>query len=321
MKLLAVSAVLILLAGAPWLLGSNYALNMATQILIAALFASSLNLLLGYGGLFSFGHNAVFGGAAYLGAIALTRYGLSPAATAAIVLAGVLLLSAIIGVIALRATGIGLAMITLALGQVAWGIAYRWVGMTNGENGIGGIQRPTLEFIDLNTARNFFWVIAACTVLLLWLLKRLIDSPYGACLRGTRDQPRRMSALGHDVWLVRWLAFLYAGVLAGIAGLMFLYYHRFVSPQLLSLGESAEVLLMVVSGGPGTFAGPLVGAALVLLIKNVASSYIESWQMLLGVMFLLVVVATPDGLVPGFARLWWGLRSRLGHSWIRARTL
>jgi branched-chain amino acid transport system permease protein len=130
-----------------------------------------------------------------------------------------------------------------------------------------------------------------------------------------------MSALGHDVWLVRWLAFLYAGVLAGIAGLMFLYYHRFVSPQLLSLGESAEVLLMVVSGGPGTFAGPLVGAALVLLIKNVASSYIESWQMLLGVMFLLVVVATPDGLVPGFARLWWGLRSRLGHSWIRARTL
>ena len=301
---------LLLLAAAPWLLGSDYAINIATQILIAALFASSLNLLLGYGGLFSFGHGAVFGGAAYMGALALTRYGLSPVATIVVVLLGVVALSAVIGAIALRANGIGLAMITLALGQVVWGIAYRWVDMTNGENGIGGIHRPPLPIIDLNSARHFYWTTALCTVILLWLLKRLIDSPYGACLRGTRDQPRRMSALGHNVWLVRWIAFLYAGILAGIAGLMFLYYHRFVSPQLLSLGESAEVLLMVVSGGSGTFTGPLVGAALVLLIKNVASSYVESWQMLLGVMFLVVVIATPDGLVPGCGRLWRRLQGR-----------
>lgn len=301
---------LLLLAAAPWLLGSDYAINIATQILIAALFASSLNLLLGYGGLFSFGHGAVFGGAAYMGALALTRYGFSPVATIVVVLLGVVALSAVIGAIALRANGIGLAMITLALGQVVWGIAYRWVDMTNGENGIGGIHRPSLPIIDLNSARHFYWTTALCTVILLWLLKRLIDSSYGACLRGTRDQPRRMSALGHNVWLVRWMAFLYAGVLAGVAGLMFLYYHRFVSPQLLSLGESAEVLLMVVSGGSGTFTGPLVGAALVLLIKNVASSYVESWQMLLGVMFLVVVIATPDGLVPGCGRLWRRLQGR-----------
>jgi branched-chain amino acid transport system permease protein len=310
----------VLLVAAPWLLGSNYAVNLATQVLIAALFASSLNLLLGYGGLFSFGHNALFGGAAYIGALALTKFGLSPLAATAVALLSVLLLSAIIGAIALRATGIGLAMITLALGQVVWGLAYRWVSMTNGENGIGGIQRPTLPGIDLNHPWQFYWVVLGGTVALLWLLKRLIDSPYGASLRGTRDQARRMSALGHNVWLLRWLAFLYAGVLAGIAGLMFLWYHRFVSPHMLSLGESAEVLLMVVSGGAGTFAGPLVGATVVVLIKNVASSFIESWQILLGALFLFVVVATPDGLVPGCKSLFRRWRNRWGQAWTRTRT-
>jgi branched-chain amino acid transport system permease protein len=308
------------LAAAPWVLGSNYAINMATQVLIAALFASSLNLLLGYGGLFSFGHNAMFGGAAYIAALALTKFGLSPLAATGAALLGVLLLSAVIGAIALRATGIGLAMITLALGQVVWGLAYRWVSMTNGENGIGGIQRPTLPGIDLNHPRQFYWTVLCCTFALLWALKRLVDSPYGASLRGTRDQARRMGALGHDVWLIRWLAFLYAGVLAGVAGLMFLWYHRFVSPHVLSLGESAEVLLMVVSGGAGTFAGPLVGAAIVVLIKNVASSFIESWQILLGALFLFVVVATPDGLVPGCRNVLGRWRNRWGQAWTRTRT-
>ena len=310
----------VLLVAAPWLLGSNYAVNLVTQVLIAALFASSLNLLLGYGGLFSFGHNAIFGGAAYIGALALTRFGLSPLAATAVALLSVLLLSALFGAIALRASGIGLAMITLALGQVVWGLAYRWVSMTNGENGIGGIQRPTLPCLDLNHPWQFYWMVLVCTLALLWLLRRLICSPYGASLRGTRDQARRMSALGHNVWMIRWLAFLYAGVLAGVAGLMFLWYHRFVSPHVLSLGESAEVLLMVVSGGAGTFAGPLVGAALVVLTKNVASSFIESWQILLGALFLFVVVATPDGLVPGCTSLFRRWRNRWGHAWTRTRT-
>lgn len=291
------------LFGLPWLLDSNYALNMATQLLIAALFAASLNLLLGYGGLFSFGHGALFGSAAYIGALAMTKFGFTPIATALATVVGVVVLSGLMGAIALRATGIGLAMITLALGQVAWGLAYRWVSMTNGENGISGIQRPALFGLDLANAANFYALVLVCVLALLWGLKRLIDSPFGASLRGARDQERRMSALGYNVWLIRWLAFLYAGVAAGVAGLLFLYYHRFISPHALSLGESAEVLLMVVSGGAGTFAGPLIGAALVLLIKNVASSYIESWQLLLGAMFLFVVVVSPDGLVPGAQRL------------------
>lgn len=291
------------LLGAPWLLGSSYTLNMATQLLIAALFAASLNLLLGYGGLFSFGHGALFGSAAYFGALALTKYGLGPLPTAVLTVLGVVVLSGLMGAIALRATGIGLAMITLALGQVAWGLAYRWVDMTNGENGIGGIQRPVLFGHNLADPRAFYIAVLACVTVLLWALKRLIESPYGASLRGARDQSVRMSALGYNVWLVRWLAFLYAGAVAGVAGLLFLYYHRFISPHALALGESAEVLLMVVSGGAGTFAGPLVGAALVLLIKNVASSYFDSWQLMLGMLFLFVVVFTPDGLVPGAGRL------------------
>lgn len=300
---LAGGAGLLLLVALPWLAGSDYVVNLASQLLIAALFATSLNLVLGYGGMLSFGHVAFFGGAAYVAALTTVRLGWqAPAAVLAGLLAAVLL-AGVIGAIALRAHGIGLAMITLALGQVCWGVAFRWVAVTDGENGIAGTQRPALAGWDLDRPRAYYWLALAVTVLLLWLLKRLLASPYGASLRGTRDQARRMSALGYDVWLIRWLAFLYSGLMAGVAGLLFLYYHKFVSPHVLSLAESAEVLLMVVTGGAGTFWGPLVGAAIVMLFKNVASSYIESWLLLLGVLFVLIVLFVPDGVVPGLQRL------------------
>ncbi|MES2116083.1 MAG: branched-chain amino acid ABC transporter permease [Pseudomonadota bacterium] len=300
---LAWGAGLLLLAALPQLAGSDYLINLASQLLIAALFAASLNLVLGYGGLLSFGHTAFFGGAAYVAALATVRLGWpAPAAALAGLLAAVVLAGGV-GAIALRANGIGLAMITLALGQVCWGVAFRWVAVTEGENGIAGTQRPQLAGWSLDSPRAYYWLALAVTVFLLWLLKRLLASPYGASLRGTRDQARRMSALGYDVWLIRWLAFLYSGLMAGVAGLLFLYYHKFVSPHVLSLAESAEVLLMVVTGGAGTFWGPLVGAVIVMLFKNVASSYIESWLMLLGVLFVLIVLFMPDGVVPGLQRL------------------
>jgi branched-chain amino acid transport system permease protein len=142
-------------------------------------------------------------------------------------------------------------------------------------------------------------------------MARFIGSPFGASLRGTREQPRRMTALGYDVWLIRFLAFLFSGFWTGVAGLLFCYYNQFVSPHLLALSSSAEVLLMVISGGSGTLLGPIAGAALVVVMKNVASAYIERWNLVLGAIFVAIIVLMPEGLVPGSQRLWrWVWRSR-----------
>ena len=136
-----------------------------------------------------------------------------------------------------------------------------------------------------------------------------VASPFGASLRGTRDQPRRMNALGYNVWLIRFLAFLFSGFWSGVAGLLFLYYNQFVSPQTVALTASAEVLLMVISGGTATLLGPIGGALLVVIMKNVASAYIERWNFVLGAIFVAIVIFMPDGLVPGSLRLWrWGVR-------------
>ena len=137
-----------------------------------------------------------------------------------------------------------------------------------------------------------------------------VASPFGASVRGTRDQPRRMNALGYHVWMIRFLAFLFSAFWSGVAGLLYLYYNHFVSPQAVALTASAEALLMVIAGGTATLLGPIVGAGLVVLIKNVASGYIERWNFLLGAIFVAIVVFMPEGLVPGVARLARRVRGR-----------
>jgi branched-chain amino acid transport system permease protein len=130
-----------------------------------------------------------------------------------------------------------------------------------------------------------------------------VASPFGASLRGTRDQPRRMNALGYHVWMIRFCACLFSGLLTAIAGILFAYYNQFISPQALALTASAEVVLMVIAGGAGTLLGPVVGAALVVIMKNVVSAYIARWNFMLGAIFVAIVILMPEGLVPGTVRL------------------
>ena len=142
-------------------------------------------------------------------------------------------------------------------------------------------------------------------------------SPFGAALMGTRDQPRRMNALGYHVWVIRFCACLFSGLLTAVSGILFVYYTQFISPQTLALTSSAEVLLMVISGGAGTLLGPIVGAALVVVVKNVVSGFIERWNFLLGAIFVAIVILMPEGLVPGTVRLWrlaWRKRERTARS-------
>ena len=283
----------------PLLLGEYY-VNLASQILIFAVFAASINLLLGYGGLPTLGHAAYLGVSAYLSALVALKLGLGHAFAAPIALLGTVLMAGLFGLIALRATGLGFLMLTLALSQVLWGTALRWVSMTDGDNGLRGMTRP----FGLDAAAPFYYFVLLVTAVSIWLMARYVASPLGAALKGTRDQPRRMSALGHHVWMVRWITFVYAGFWGGVSGLLFVYYHKYIHPVSLSLANSAEGLLAVIAGGSGTLAGPLVGAAIVMLLKNWVSAYIERWNMLLGFVFVFIVIFMPEGVVPGVRRLW-----------------
>ena len=287
----------------PFFAGEYY-VNLASQIFIFAVFASSINLLLGYGGLPTLGHASYLGVAAYCSALLGLKLGLGAALAAPLALLGTTLLAAAFGLIALRAAGLGFLMLTLALSQVLWGTAYRWVSMTDGDNGLRGLSRPAPFGISLDDASAFYYFALVVTAIAVWMMARFVASPFGAALRGTRDQPRRMSALGHDVWMIRWITFIYAGFWGAVSGLLFVYYHKYIHPVSLSLTNSAEGLLAVIAGGSGTLAGPLVGAAIVMLLKNWVSAYVERWNMLLGFVFVLIVVFMPEGVVPGVKRLW-----------------
>jgi branched-chain amino acid transport system permease protein len=291
-----------LLACLPWLIGNDYYINLASQVLIAALFALSLNLLVGYAGLTSLGHAGYLGLSAYVSGWLMLNlhWGHFEAAAAALIVTTIM--AALFGLIALRASGLSFLMITLALSQILWGIAYRWAGVTGGDNGLSGLTRPAPFGLDLGAAARFYHFTLIVFLLIWGLVAIWVRSPFGASIRGTKDQPRRMSALGYNVWLIRWITFTVSGFLGAVAGLMYVYYHQFISPHSLSLANSAEMLLMVIAGGAGTLTGPVLGAAVVVLLKNVASAYVDRWIMLLGFVFIFIVMFVPGGLVPGLQR-------------------
>lgn len=303
MKRLALVAALLALAALPLWAGGSFYVNIGSQILLYAVFALGINVLVGYAGLVSLGHAGLLGIAAYAAA-RLLNGGYGHLAAVAVALVLTLAAAALFAALALRGSGIGFVMITLAIGQIVWGVAYRWISITNGDNGISVSGRPSPLGLSLASPAHFYWATLAVFLVALGSIAILGASPFGASLRGTRDQPRRMAALGYHVWMIRFLAFLLSGFWSGVAGLLFLYYNQFVSPQGVALTASAEALLMVIAGGSGTLLGPVVGAALVVVMKNVASGYIERWNFLLGAIFVAIVVFMPEGLVPGAARLW-----------------
>jgi branched-chain amino acid transport system permease protein len=301
-RALAAGVALALAASLPLWVGGVYYVNVASQILVYGVFALGLNVLVGYAGLVSLGHAGLFGLAGYACAVLLV-HGWGQAAAAAGALVVTLVGTAMFAALALRATGIGFVMITLALGQILWGLAYRWLSLTNGDNGISVATRPQPFGLALTDPTAFYYATLVIFLVTLGAVAVFVRSPFGASLRGTRDQPRRMTALGYNVWLIRFYACLFSGLVSGVAGLLFLYYNQFISPHAAELAASAEVLLMVISGGSGTLIGPIAGAALVVIVKSVASAYVERWNLLLGAIFVAIVVFMPEGIVPGTVRL------------------
>jgi len=289
-------ALAIVLVVGPLVLDS-YWIGLLTQIVILAILAMSLDILLGYTGLPSLGHAAFFGVAAYAVAVLSTTY---RADFWTSVLAGVAMgtaSAAAFGLIVAHVRDVYFLMITLALGMVLWGLSYRWIPVTGGDNGISGI--PTLEAhagLPVAGPLAFYYVTLLVCAGCAALMRTLVRSPFGLTLRGIRENEARMRSLGFNTWLHCYLSFVIAGAFASVAGVMWAYYNGFVSPTYLDLTASSELFLMVTLGGPATLVGPLLGAGAIVLLKNVMSAYTARWLLILGIVYIVAILAAPQGI-------------------------
>jgi branched-chain amino acid transport system permease protein len=282
---------------------SRFVAGIIRQVLIFAIFASSLNLLVGYAGLPSLGHAAFFGGGAYAAAIVAQRLGtdqLLLSLGAGIL--GAALLALVVGFLAVRALGIFFLMLTLALAQMVFALAFQATELTGGSNGFSGVHRPTLLGIDFNAASDLYVLVCVTFLVVVLLLWRLVTSSYGRALIGVRENERRMRALGYDTRTLKLSAFVLAGAIAGIAGALSSYEFRFVSPNDVALGTSVTGFVMVLIGGAGTLLGPVLGAAAVLLIERVLPSQLPA-QTVLGIVFILFVVFARQGIAGALRRV------------------
>ncbi len=295
-------ALLVLLVAPPMV--SSFLLALLTQAVIYAVLAMSLDLILGYIGLSSLGHAAYLGIGAYSVGILATRHGASFWITLTV---GVVLATAVAGIfglVALRATGVYFLMITLALGMVVWGLAHRWVTLTQGDNGISGVPRPNLGLPwSFSSGIPFYYLALVGFFLALFVLRRVVTSPFGQTLVGIRESESRMRTLGYHVWLHKYLGCVIAGGIGGFAGVLWAYYNGFVSPMDLQLATSVEVLLMVALGGRGTLLGPALGAGIIVFLKNLVSVYTHRWLLILGAVYIATIVYAPEGLL-GAVRQW-----------------
>ena len=292
-------AVLIAVAFAlPYIGAGSYIISLVSTILIAGILASSLNFLVGDAGMASLGHGAIAAGAAY-GAAWASKSGFDTGTQVLIALGVTLVVSFMYGVLSMRTSGIYFLMVTLALGMVVYGLAFRLSSVTGGENGITGIRRP--EFIGEYWTFYYFLLGAFIfTTVLLWVVSR---SPFGASLRGIRDSETRMRSLGYSVPAYRLGAFMISGTIAGFAGLLSVWLTHFVSPSSAGIHRSILLIVMVILGGVGTVLGPLVGAAVVVLVENVVSNEVERWPTVLGLIFILVILFARAGIVGSIGKL------------------
>jgi branched-chain amino acid transport system permease protein len=294
-NVLALVLIGVALAALPFGLSSYY-LELVTKVLIFVIFAMSLDLLVGQTGLVSLGHAAYFGLSAYAVGILTTRFGTSAwlALPACVLVAGIA--AALFGALALRARGSYFLMITLALAQVIWGAAVGWRTVTGGDDGLPNVVRPPLSILG-GGASGFYVFVLLFAVVSVVAMALVARSKFGQALNGVRESETRMVALGYDVWRLKYAAFIVAGLFSGLAGGLYAYYNQFVSPEYVHVARSAEVLLMVIAGGSGTLAGPVVGAAFMVLLENVTSTLTERWLLVLGVVYIAVTFLAPKGIV------------------------
>ncbi len=279
---------------------NSFIILLATRALAFSILVMSLDILLGYTGLASLGQAAYLGVGAYATAILSTKYHFGLGYDFwLVVLLGMLFaaaLAAIFGLLAIRATGVYFLMITLALGQCVWGLAYRWNSLTGGDNGINLRERPKFG-IDLADEVTFFYLVFGFFAASLLIMYTLVRSPFGRSLMGIRERELRMKILGYNTWLHKYIAFIIAGGFGGLAGVLWAHTAGIVSPENVVLTTSVDALLMAVLGGAGTLVGGVIGASIVFGLREYLSTLVPWWQYVLGAVYVLTILYLPTGLM------------------------
>ena len=291
-KILWSAAVALLLATVPSVL-PGYFTSLATLMLIYSLLAMSIDILAGYAGRTPLCHGAIFGTATYVVMYSVTTVGGNPWIGALLGLAAAVVVALVFAVLAVRTTGVYFLLLTLALGMIVWGVCQRWTSVTGGENGLRGNARPEA----LADPVVFYYAVLVVGLAATWMMWRFVHSPFGLTLRGIRESESRMRSLGYHTTLHLVIGFVFSGLMAGLAGVMYAYFNSFVSPSSVALAQSVKGLLMVIVGGVGTLFGGVVGAAVIILLENVVSSFTERWSMVLGGLFVLTMIFAPEGIV------------------------
>jgi len=274
----------------------SYYVGLMTEMMILALFVASLDLLVGLTGLDSLGHAAFFGIGAYMVAL-LSLRGFEDFAVLLVAGAGAgLALGLVFGAIALRAHGPYFLIITLALGYLPNALAIRWRSVTGGDDGLVMMGRPTLASGSIDSPARYFFFVAIILVICMWLMRAIARSTFGYALRGIRESPARMNALGYHVWTYQYAAFVIAAVFASVAGALNAGYNLFVSPVDFGIERSAGALVAVILGGPGTLIGPAIGALAILVLRQSVGALTQHWALALGLFYIAVVLYSPRGL-------------------------
>jgi branched-chain amino acid transport system permease protein len=270
---------------------------LASEVLIFALFAMSYDLVLGYGGMLSFGHAAFFGVGAYATGIILTRlYPSIPAALLGAVIASSLA-AVFVGYASIRRHGIYFTMVTLAFAQMFYFIAFKWTGLTGGDDGLQGVPRPHLGPIDLHSEINLYYFILALVMVSMLVIVRVVNSPVGTALQALRENRDRAMSIGYNVDRFRLLAFVISGFFSGLAGGLYALLLNMVPLGSLHWTTSGEVVVMNITGGMGTLFGPAIGAVIIILLRDIISNYTDSWSLFMGLIFMFVVFGFRGGII------------------------
>jgi branched-chain amino acid transport system permease protein len=284
--------------------GSGFTSTLILDMLVYAIAAMSLDFLGGYAGLISLGMAGFLGVGAYGVAIAEV-HAFSPWAAVGIGLGTVLALGLVLGIVAVRVKGISFVIITLAIGQVLWGLAYQWVGLSEGDNGIPLSVLPSIGPVNLNDGLTLRMTVLAVFAVVALLLVTFVRSPFGLSLRGVRSNEARLAALGYRTGLHRYLAWVIAVFFTGVAGVLYVFVNQLISPTTMDFSANGFFVLMVVLGGLGSIWGPALGAVVIVLFQQELSIYVSRWESLMGLTLIAVVLFSPGGF--------WGLVRAVGR--------
>ena len=284
--------VAILLAFLPFGLPRFYT-YLTALIVTMGLLSTSLNFALGYGGIYQLHHGVFYGTGAYAAAVMITKLGYNPWIAFIVGPLVAAALSLVMGIICIRLSKLYFGMLQISLGSLVWAIVFRWYGFTGGDDGIHGISVPSM--IDSSKGAYYFTMIVAA--LAMFFMYRILHSPFGSALQGIRDNAVRSQAIGVNVRRHQLTALVMAGFFAGVAGVVFVVVDKSVFPDMLFWTLSLEITIMALLGGWFTFLGPMLGAAMIVLLRTFVSTYTEYWTFAMGILLMLVILFLPEGVL------------------------